>query len=192
MNRAESPPRRSAPGPASPPSARPGHAPSVSPGAAASRLLSECTASAPGSDGTGLSSGPSGVHLGTPVHRVPRWLEGSRRRLQPPLGSCALVPTLPTGRHSCRSGRTAHGNAVYGSAWHTATARVEVPALFLGEVWAFRPRSRAEPPRGHDQSRAPSLQRFVRPPSQVPRAPRTPSRLRSTSASPYTTVLRLT
>src|SRR5271166_5261462 len=41
---------------------------------------------------------------------------------------------LPTERHSCRSGRTAHGTAVSYSAWHTPIACVGVVVLFH---WVF-------------------------------------------------------
>ena len=101
---------------------------------------------------------------------------------------------LPTERHFCRSGHTAHGIAVSYSAWHTPIACVGVLALYLlpgGFPFPACPRAylhsspiKARPLPSSALSCAPS---------SVLRIPRTPSRLRSTSAfRPYTSGLRLT
>src|SRR5215831_9447915 len=42
---------------------------------------------------------------------------------------------LPTERHSCRSGRTAHGTAASYSAWHTHIACVGVVVLYPRGFW---------------------------------------------------------
>jgi hypothetical protein len=60
-----------------------------------------------------------------------RWIATWLGPRPPPLRYCALASMLPTGRRSCRSGRTAHGNAVSYSAWHTSIACVGVLALYL-------------------------------------------------------------
>src|ERR1700674_2522186 len=101
---------------------------------------------------------------------------------------------LPTERHSCRSGRTAHGSAASYSAWHTSIACVGVLALYLlpgGFPFPACPRAYLYPSpikAGPLPSSALSCT-----PSQVLRAPRTPSRLRAPSAvRPYTRGLCLT
>ena len=67
---------------------------------------------------------------------------------------------LPTGCHSCRSGRTAHENAVFYSAWHTYSLRWSSRTFSLG-VLAISGMPSHLPPGKHDQSKAPSLQRVI-------------------------------
>ena len=64
-----------------------------------------------------------------------RWLASSPGLPLPRRHCRALVSMLPTERHSCRSGRTAHGTAVSYSAWHTPIAGSGVVVLFLGGCW---------------------------------------------------------
>src|SRR5690242_7751667 len=90
---------------------------------------------------------------------------------------------LPSGRHSAGSGRTAHGNAVSYSAWHTPIACVGVLALYL--LLGICPSPAC--PRAYllaSPIKAGSLpsSAFCCTPSSVLRTPRTPSRLRAFSA----------
>ena len=161
--------------------------PSVSPGAAASHLLSVSTAASPGKGDIGLPATP----LRSPPKTLPALvvrLPGSSPRRSPPLHRyCALASMLPTRRHSCRSGRTTHGTAVSYSAWHTPIACVGVVVLFHRGCWSLLTCPctyllASSIKAGPLPSSALSCT-----PSQVVLAPRTPSRLRATSAfRPYT------
>ncbi len=139
----ESPPRRSARSPASRPFVPPGLVPSVFPAAASSRRSSVCTAALPAADSTGL---PSGLPEYPPETSLPpslRRLRSSPDQSRLPPGSPSPASMLPTVRHSCRSGHTAHGSDVPYSAWHTHIACVGVLALFHRGCWVFRPCPRA-------------------------------------------------
>ena len=139
--------------------------PSVSPVVAAFRQLSVCIAASPVRGDIGLPEGRLRCPPETGPHLVARCLPASRDPLPPLLRYCALASMLPAGRHSCRSGRTAHGNAASYSAWHTSIACVGVLALYLlPGCFPFPACPRAylytSPIKAH-QSRAPSLQRVV-------------------------------
>ena len=106
----------------------------------------------------------------------------SPRLSQPRHHCCALASMLPTERHSCKSGRTAHGNAASYSAWHTPIACVGVVVLYQWGFWPFPacPRTYLLPSSikaGPLPSSALSCAL-----SPVLRTPRTPSWLRPTSA----------
>jgi hypothetical protein len=61
---------------------------------------------------------------------------GSSPHQFPPRRRCrAHASMLPTARHFCRSGRTAHGTAVFYSAWHTHIGCVGVVVLFHRGCW---------------------------------------------------------
>src|SRR5258708_37671891 len=79
--------------------------------------------------GTGLPEEGFGSHPETGSRRIPRCSSTSLHPRPPILGSSSLVSMLPAGRHSGRSGHTAHGTAVLYSAWHTSIAGVEVLVL---------------------------------------------------------------
>ena len=118
----------------------------------------------------------------TDPHPAARCVPASDDPLRPPLRCCALASMLPAGRHACRSGRTAHGNAVSCSAWHTPIACAGVLALYLlpgCSPFPACPRAYLYPSpiqAGPLPSRGWSCL-----PSSVLRTPRTPSQLRSTS-----------
>ena len=161
--------------------------------AAAFHQLSVSIASSPVMDDIGLPSGrPVSLRETAPL-LAPRWIVTWLDPRPPPLHYRALASMLSTERHSCRSGRTAHGSAVSYSAWHTPIACVGVLVLYLPGFWPFpaclrtylRPSSiKAGPLPSSALSCAPS---------PVLRTPRTPSRLRSTSAFRlYTSGLCLT
>ena len=139
--------------------------PSVSPVVAAFRQLSVCIAASPVRGDIRLP-GDQPVSLREIGPRpAPRWIAAWLDPRLPPLRCCALASMLPTERHSCRSGRTAHGNAASYSAWHTSIACVGVLALYLlPGCFPFPACPRAylytSPIKAH-QSRAPSLQRVV-------------------------------
>src|ERR1051325_9342245 len=134
---AGNPPRRSARSRSSPPSAPLGPAPSVSPTAAASHPLSECTAASPVAAGIGLHAAPLRSPPETSPRLVALWPGSSPHQSPPRRRCCAPVSVLPAGRHPCRSGRTTHGNAVSYSAWRTPIACVGVVALFHWGCWLF-------------------------------------------------------
>src|SRR5579864_5389817 len=173
-----SPPRKSAQSRSSPPSAPLDPVPSESPTAAASPLLSVCIVALPVKGDIGLPAEPLRSPPETPPRLVVRWPGWFRHQLLLPHGCYALASMLPTGRHSCRSGHTAHENAVSYSAWHTHIACVGVLVLFRRGCWPFPacPRTylRASP------IKARSLPSSVLSctPSPVLRTSRTPSRLR--------------
>ena len=124
-----SPPRKSARSPSSPPSAPPDPAPSGSPAAAASHQPSGCTAAAPAAGDICLPAGRLEARRASARRRAPRPRPASPDPPRPRRGCCAPASTPPTGRHSCRSGHTAHGNAASCSAWHAPIACVGVVAL---------------------------------------------------------------
>ena len=142
----------------------------------------------------GLPEGPLRCPPETGPHPAARCFPTSRDPLPPRLRCCALASTLPTERHSCRSGRTAHGNAVSYSAWHTPIACVGVLALYLlPGCFPFPacPRAYLYPSSIKAGSLPSSALSCT--PSLVLRTPRTPSQLRSTSTfRPYTHGLCLT
>src|SRR5579863_4678710 len=181
------PPQRSAPSQSSLPSAPPDPAPSGSPMAAASHLLSECTAASPGKDDIGLSATPLEFPPETPLALVVRWPESSPH--PPPLRRrcCALASMLPTERHSCRSGRTTHGNAASYSAWHTHIACAGVVVLYRWGFWPFPACPRTYLLASVIKARPLPSSALSCTPSPVLRTSRTPSQLRATSAiRPYT------
>ena len=184
---AGSPLRRSARSPSSPPSAPLDPAPSVSPTAAASHLLSVCIAASPGKDDIGLPATPPRSPPETLPRLVVRWPGSSPRRSPPRRRCCALASMLPTERHSCRSGRTAHGTAVSYSAWHTHIACVGVVVLFRWGCWPFPACPRTYLLTSSIKARPLPSSALSCTPSSVLRTSRTPSRLRATSAfRPYT------
>ena len=184
---AGSPPRRSAPSPSSPPSAPLDPAPSVSPMAAASHLLSVCIAASPGKDDIGLPAALPESPPETPPALVVRWPGSSPRLPLPRRRCCALASMLPTERHSCRSGRTTHGTAVSYSAWHTPIACVGVVVLFHRGFWPFPACPRTYLLTSMIKARPLPSSALSCTPSSVLRTSRTPSRLRALSAiRPYT------
>ena len=106
-----SPPRRSAPAPASPPSAPLGPAPSGCPAAASFHRPSGCTAAAPPAAGTRLLAARRRALPGSARRRTARPPRSSGHRLPPRPCSASPASTLPAGRHSSRCGRTARGSA---------------------------------------------------------------------------------
>jgi hypothetical protein len=74
-----------------------------------------------------------------------------------------LVSRLPIGCHPCGVGLAAHTNVASGSVWHTPIAGVGVLVLCLWGCWVLRPCPRTYLLLRHDQSRVPSLQRFLLP-----------------------------
>ena len=161
--------------------------------AAVSHLLSVCIAASPGKGDIGLpATRPEFLPKTLPV-LVVRWPGSSPHRFPPRRDCCALASMLPTGRHFCRPGRTAHGSVVSCSAWHTHIACVGVLVLFLWGCWPLLacPRTYLRP----SMIKAGPLpsSALCCTPSSVLRTPRTPSRLRSLSAvQPYTFGLGLT
>jgi hypothetical protein len=143
------------------PSARLDPAPSEFPTAAASPLLSVCIVASPVKDDIGLPAVPPRSPSETPPRLVSQWPGWFPHRLRLRHGYYALASMLPTGRHSGRSGRTVHENAVSYSAWHTHIACVGVLVLFSLGVLAVPGMPSHLPPCKHDQSKAPSLQRVV-------------------------------
>jgi hypothetical protein len=103
--------------------------------AAASHQPSVCTAAAPAAVGIGLLAAPPEAPSKTLPRLVVRWPVWSLCLLQRLRCCYALASMLPSGRHSCRSGRTPHENAVSYSAWHTPIACVEVVVLYRWGGW---------------------------------------------------------
>jgi hypothetical protein len=100
---------------------------------------------------------------------------------------------LPTGRHSCRSGRTAHGIAVSYSAWHTPIACVGVVVLFQRGCWPFPACPRTYLLTSSIKAGPLPSSALSCTPSSVLRTPRTPYWLRTLSTfRSYTPGLRLT
>ena len=158
-----------------------------SPMAAASHLLSVCIAASPVAADIGLPATPPGFPLQTPLALFLRW-PGSSPHPLPPRRRCrAPASMLPTGRHSCRSGRTTHGNAASYSAWHTHIACVGVLVLFLRGFWPSPACPRTYLLTSTIKARPLPSSALSCTPSQVLRTSRTPSRLRALSAiRPYT------
>src|SRR6185369_12985454 len=102
---------------------------------AASHLLSVCIAASPGKDDIGLLSALPESPPETPLALVVRQPGSSPRLFLPPLRCYAPASMLPTERHFCRSGRTAHGIAASYSAWHTHIACVGVVVLYFPGFW---------------------------------------------------------
>ena len=122
--RVENPPQKSARLQSSPPPpAPPDPLPSVSPMAAASLRPS-----------VGIAASPVAVDIG-PTSLV----------------AAHLHPRPPTGRHSCRSGHTTRGIAVFCSAWHTSIAGSGVVVLYRWGFWPFPTCPRTYP---HIQARS--------------------------------------
>ena len=166
----------------------------VSPVAAAFRLLSVCIAASPVRGDIRLPSDRPVSLREIGSLPAPRWIAAWFGPRLPLLHYCALASMLPTERHFCRSGRTAHGNAVSYSAWHTPIACAGVLALYLlpgicplpacPRAYLFTSPIKA----GLLPSSALSCA-----PSPVLRTPRTPSWLLAISAIRlYTLGLRLT
>src|SRR5215472_3081676 len=191
---ARNPPRRSARSPTSPPSAPPGLAPSGSPMAAASLPLSVCNAALPVAADIGLPAARPAFPPETSPLRTAQWPGSSRHPPQLRRGYCALASMLPTERHSCRSGRTAHETAVSCSAWHTPIACVGVLVLYLLlGLCPFPACPRPYPLPSSIKAGSLPSSAFCCAPSPVLRTPRTSSRLRAISAlRPYTPGLRPT
>jgi hypothetical protein len=142
-------------------------------------------------DDIGLLEGRLRCPPKTGPHPAARCLPASRDPPPPRPRCCALASTLPAERHSCRSGRTAHGNAVSYSAWHTHIACVGVLALYLlPGCFPFPACPRAYLYTSPIKAGSLPSSALSCAPSQVLRTPRTPSRLRSISAvRPYTSGL---
>src|SRR6266545_2537778 len=87
--------------------------------------------------GTGLPEVGLAALPETGLRRIPRWPPAFSHPRPPILGSSSPASTLLAERHSCRSGRTTHENAVFCSAWHTHIAGVEVLVLCLWGCWPF-------------------------------------------------------
>src|SRR5580698_5848670 len=105
--------------------------------AAASRLLSVSIASSPVKGDIGLPSDQPVSLRETASLPAPRWIAAWFHPRPPLLCCCALASTLPTERHSCRSGHTARGTAVSYSTWRTPIACVGVVVLFQWGFWLF-------------------------------------------------------
>src|SRR6266581_5861028 len=149
---------------------------SASPAAAAFHRLSVSIASSPGKDDIGLPSVRPVSLRETVSLPAPRWI-ATWFHPRPPLPDCcALASTLPTERHSCRSGRTAHGIAVSYSAWHTPIACVGVVVLFHWGFWPFPACPRTYPLPGSIKAGPLPSGALSCTPSSVLRTPRTPSR----------------
>src|ERR1700757_3001775 len=128
-----------------------------------------------------------------PSRRSASLAADSLRRSPPLHDGCAPASMLPTERHSCRSGRTAHGSVVSYSAWHTHIAGAGVLVLFLWGCWPSPACPRTYLLTSSIKARPLPSSAFCCTPSSVLRTSRTPSRLRSLSAvQPYTFGLRLT
>ena len=127
--RQESPPRRSAPAPASPPSAPPGPGPSGCPAAASFHRPSGCTGAGPPPAGTRLRAARRRALPGSARRRTARRRRSSGHRRPPRPCSASPASTPPTGRHSCGCGRTARGSAFPVTAWPRPTVAVAVVAL---------------------------------------------------------------
>ena len=122
----------------------------------------------------------------------------SAHRRPPRHGSASPASTLPAGRHSCRSGHTAHGSGAPGIAWPRPTAGVGVVALCRRASarrgdWdrSCRPCPRAYLLRRRDHRRDPSLPSRCssRGSSRYYDPLGLPLRTRSTSPSAYTSRL---
>jgi len=106
---------------------------------------------------------------------------------------CALASRLPTERYFCRSGRTAHGTAVFYSTWHTHIACAGVVVLYQWGFWPFPACPRTYLRTSTIKARPLPSSVLSCTPSQVLRTSRTPSWLRATSAfRPYSHGLCLT
>jgi hypothetical protein len=197
----ENPPRRSAPAPASPPSAPLGPVPSECPTAAFFHQPSVCTAATPLAVGTRLLAARFGALPGIAPLQASRSRRASVGPRPPRLDCASPASTLPVGRHSYRCGHTTRESGVLGSAWPQPTAVFGVVALCpqapacVG-VWTgspVRPCPRAYLLRRPDHRRGPSLLPCSAPRlSSVLRPPRTPAAHRSTSPSAYTSRLAAT
>jgi hypothetical protein len=160
---------------------------SVSPMAAASHLPSVCIAASPGKDDIGLPAAPLEFPLETSPRRTARWLGSSPHPLPLRHPCCALASMLPSERHSCGSGRTAHGIVVSYSAWHTHIACAGVVVLYLWGFWPFPACPRTYLRTSLIKARPLPSSALSCTPSLVLLAFRTPSRLRALSAfRPYT------
>jgi len=185
--------RRSAQSQSLPPSAPRDPAPSEFPTAAASRLPSVCIAASPVTDDIGLPAVSPRSPSETPPRLAVRWPGWFPHRLRLPHGCYALASMLPTGRHSCRSGHIVHGNAASYSAWHTHRACIGVLVLFRWGCWPFPACPRTYLLASTIKARPLPSSVLSCTPSQVVRAPRTPSWLPTPSAfQPYMLGLCLT
>ena len=180
--RAENPLRRSARSPASPPFEQPGPEPSVSQVAAAFRLLSVSIAASPVKDDIGLPSDRPVSLRETVSLPAPRWIAAWFHPRLPLLCYCVPASTLPTGRHSCESGRTARENAVSYSSLRTPIACAGVVVLFHRGYWSLLTCPRTYLLTGPIKAGSLPSGAFCCTPSPVLRTPRTPSRLRALSA----------
>ena len=161
-------------------------APSEFPTVAASPLLSVCIVASPVTDDIGLPAVPPRSPSETPPRLVSQWPGWFPHRLRLRHGYYALASMLPTGRHSGRSGRTVHENAVSYSAWHTHIACVGVLVLFRWGCWPFPACPRTYLLASTIKARPPPSSVLSCTPSPVHRASRTPSRHRALSAfRPY-------
>jgi len=155
--------------------------------AAASHLLSVCTAASPGKDDIGLPATLPEFPPETPLALVLRWPESSPHPPPPRRRCCALASMLPTERHSCGSGRTAHGSAASYSAWRTPIACVGVVVLYQRGFWPFPACPRTYLLTSVIKARPLPSSALSCTPSSVLRTSRTPSWLRAISAvRPYT------
>src|SRR5688500_4575629 len=190
----ESPPRKSAPAPASPPSAPLGLGPWEFPVVAASRPPSECTdASPPRVDTCPLAIARRGRQE-TPRRPVARPRPTSSHRRPPRRGSSSLVSMRPAGRHACRCGPAPPGNVGPVAAWPCSRVGAAIGALCRGTrvLRGGWNRSCRSCPRAcllvrHCPRRDPSLRpRCSSRASSLLRSPRIPAAPRSFSPVAYT------
>jgi hypothetical protein len=173
-------------GGASSPSAPLDLAPSESPTAAASHLLSVCIVVSAVKDDIGLPVEPLRSLPEILPRLVVRWPGWFRHQLRLSHDCYALASMHPTERHSCRSGHTVHENAVSYSAWHTHIACVGVLVLFRCGCWPSPACPRTYLLASPIKARPLPSSGLSYTPSPVLRTSRTPSRLLALSAfRPY-------
>jgi hypothetical protein len=155
--------------------------------AAASHLLSVCITASPVKDNIGLHATPLRFRSETLPRLVLRWPGSSLPQPLPRPRYYVHVSMLPTARHFCRSGRTAHGTVVSYSAWHTHIAGVGVAVLFHWGCCPFPACPRTYLLASMIKARPLPPGALSCAPSQVLLASRTPSWRRALSAfRPYT------
>jgi hypothetical protein len=125
----ESPPRKSAPARASPPSGLHGLGRWESRGVAVLLALSGWTDAAPPRVDTCLRANGRRGRRERPPRPSARRRPASSCRCRPRRGSVSRASRLPTGRHPCRCGHTAHGSAGPVAAWPRSTVGVAIGAL---------------------------------------------------------------
>src|SRR5262249_53668196 len=192
--------RKSAPAPASPPSALLGPVPSEYQAAVSSHRPSVCIGAAPLPVDTPLRAAQRRSLRGRHRPHAARRRRASLHPRPPRPCSASLASTLPGERHSSRLGHTTRENAFPATAWPRPIAGVAVVALCRSAYvdrgcWdrTCRPCPRAYLLHPRDRPKAPSLRpRSSSRPSTVLRPPRTPAAHRSIWPSAYTTRLAVT